>query len=111
MGAPGRHPSSPVSPGLAHHLLSLRAGAALTLDEFALWLNLEDDYWTAKGRESIDAVVIFGSLLSLSALGGGVLPRFVRRVGQTPHSRESAKLLDSARHLRKRVKAKLADTL
>ncbi len=87
------------------------AGAALTLDEFALWLNLEDDYWTAKGRESIDAVVIFGSLLSLSALGGGVLPGFVRRVGQSPHSRESAKLLDSARHLRKRVKAKLADTL
>ena len=32
------------------------AGAALTLDEFALWLNLADDYWTKQGRESIDAV-------------------------------------------------------
>ena len=42
------------------------SGAALTLDEFALWLNLEDDYWTKQGRESIDAVVLFGSLLSLS---------------------------------------------
>jgi hypothetical protein len=41
--------------------------AALTLDEFALWLNLEDDYWTSQGRESIDAVVIFGSLLALAA--------------------------------------------
>jgi hypothetical protein len=45
------------------------SGAALTLDEFALWLNLEDDYWTKQGRESIDAVVLFGSLLSLSVLG------------------------------------------
>ncbi len=47
------------------------AGAALTLDEFALWLNLADDYWTAQGRESIDAVALFGSLLVLSVLGGG----------------------------------------
>ncbi|MGI8559233.1 MAG: hypothetical protein ACR2ND_13185 [Solirubrobacteraceae bacterium] len=50
------------------------AGFALTLDEFALWLNLEDDYWTDKGRESIDAVVVFGSLLGLSALGGRAGP-------------------------------------
>ena len=47
------------------------SGAALTLDEFALWLNLEDDYWTKQGRESIDAVVVFGSLLVLSVLGKG----------------------------------------
>jgi hypothetical protein len=40
------------------------AGSALTLDEFALWLNLQDDYWTKQGRESIDAVVIFGAVLS-----------------------------------------------
>ena len=56
------------------------AGAALTLDEFALWLNLEDDYWTYKGRESIDAVVLFGTMLSLGALGGGVLPKFGKRL-------------------------------
>jgi hypothetical protein len=49
------------------------SGAALTLDEFALWLNLEDVYWTKQGRESIDAVVLFGSLLSLSVLGKGFL--------------------------------------
>lgn len=47
--------------------------AALTLDEFALWLNLEDDYWTKQGRESIDVVVLFGSLLTLSVLGKGFL--------------------------------------
>jgi hypothetical protein len=51
--------------------LAYGSGAALTLDEFALWLNLEDDYWTKQGRESIDAVVLFGSLLVLSVLGKG----------------------------------------
>jgi hypothetical protein len=54
------------------------SGAALTLDEFALWLNLEDDYWTKQGRESIDAVVLFGSLLTLSALGRGFLIELLR---------------------------------
>src|ERR1700723_4589480 len=44
-------------------------GAALTLDEFALWLNLRDVYWSREGRESIDAVVLFGSLLAASAWG------------------------------------------
>ena len=54
------------------------SGAALTLDEFALWLNLEDDYWTKQGRESIDAVVLFGSVLSLSILGRGFLSDLLR---------------------------------
>jgi hypothetical protein len=44
------------------------AASALTLDEFALWMNLADDYWTKEGRESIDAVVIFGSLLFLTLM-------------------------------------------
>ena len=33
-------------------------GMGLTLDEFALWLNLEDVYWSEKGRQSIDAVIV-----------------------------------------------------
>jgi hypothetical protein len=33
-------------------------GAALTLDEFALWLHLEDVYWSREGRTSVDAVLI-----------------------------------------------------
>jgi hypothetical protein len=37
--------------------------AALTLDEFALWLDLHDDYWNEKGRKSVDAAIIFGGLL------------------------------------------------
>jgi hypothetical protein len=35
-------------------------GAALALDEFALWLHLQDVYWTAEGRKSIDAVMVAG---------------------------------------------------
>jgi hypothetical protein len=33
-------------------------GTGLTLDEFALWLNLKDVYWEKEGRRSIDAVII-----------------------------------------------------
>ncbi len=43
-------------------------GAALTLDEFALWLNLEDVYWARQGRESIDAIFLFGALLTAGAI-------------------------------------------
>jgi len=46
------------------------AGAALTLDEFALWLNLEDVYWEHEGRSSVDAVILFGGLLSVGLWGG-----------------------------------------
>jgi hypothetical protein len=34
------------------------AGAALTLDEFALVVHLEDVYWEEAGRKSIDAVIL-----------------------------------------------------
>jgi hypothetical protein len=44
-------------------------GAALTLDEFALWLRLRDVYWTAEGRESVEAVLLFGALLSVGLWG------------------------------------------
>ena len=33
-------------------------GAALTLDEFALWVHLDDVYWSTEGRKSIDAIVV-----------------------------------------------------
>ena len=48
-------------------------GAALTLDEFALWLNLQDVYWEREGRISIDVVLIFGGLLSVGIWGGPFL--------------------------------------
>jgi len=37
-------------------------GTGLTLDEFALWLNLKDVYWEKEGRASIDAVLIAAAL-------------------------------------------------
>src|ERR1700721_2162789 len=44
-------------------------GAALTLDEFALWLNLKDVYWAREGRSSIDAVILFGAVLAPGSWG------------------------------------------
>src|SRR3954469_11099474 len=44
-------------------------GAALTLDEFALWLHLEDVYWSQEGRSSIDAVLV-ASVVGLLLLIG-----------------------------------------
>jgi hypothetical protein len=50
--------------------VSYGVGAALTLDEFALWLSLDPNaYWSHEGRLSIDAVILFGSLLSIGAWG------------------------------------------
>src|ERR1700761_6632307 len=50
--------------------ISYGVGAALTLDEFALWLDLEPDaYWSRQGRLSIDAVILFGSILCVGAWG------------------------------------------
>ena len=62
---------SPVSILMSRLLaLSYGVGAALTLDEFALWLNLDAAaYWSHEGRESIDAVVLFGALLAIGAWG------------------------------------------
>ena len=53
-------------------------GAALTLDEFALWLNLRDVYWAKQGRRSIDAIMTASSIGGLVVLGLG----FWRDVGR-----------------------------
>lgn len=54
--------------------------AALTLDEFALWLNLQDVYWAKQGRSSVDAVAAFGGLLSMGIWGGPFFRNVVREV-------------------------------
>ncbi|MCU1259630.1 MAG: putative rane protein [Bryobacterales bacterium] len=55
-------------------LMSMLFGvaAALTLDEFALWLNLKDVYWEHQGRESLEAMGLFGALLSIRIFGAGL---------------------------------------
>jgi len=52
-------------------VLSLLYGiaAALTLDEFAIWLNLEDVYWAKQGRESLDAVAGVATLFLIASTG------------------------------------------
>lgn len=44
-------------------------GVSLSLDEFALWLHLQDVYWTEEGRKSVDA--IFCVLAVTGGLIGG----------------------------------------
>jgi hypothetical protein len=44
-------------------------GAGLTIDEFALWVYLDDVYWAKEGRASIDATVIAAALMMLALLG------------------------------------------
>lgn len=44
-------------------------GAGLTIDEFALWVHLDDVYWAEEGRSSIDATVIAAAGMSLILLG------------------------------------------
>jgi hypothetical protein len=53
-------------------------GAALVLDEFALWLMLADVYWTEEGRRSIEAVIVAVALGTLYVAGWD----FLRHVGQ-----------------------------
>ena len=44
-------------------------GSALTLDEFALWLNLRDVYWEREGRESVEAMALFAGILLVGIFG------------------------------------------
>ena len=61
----------PDSPWLEILAAMFGIGAGLTLDEFALWLYLEDVYWSEEGRRSVDAV-IFAAII-----GGALLLGFV----------------------------------
>lgn len=57
-------------------------GAALTLDEFALWVNLRDVYWAREGRRSIDAVIVAASLGGLVLIGSQFWADTGRAVGR-----------------------------
>ena len=69
----------PGSPWLEMLAFAFGCGAALTLDEFALILHLEDVYWTGEGRKSIDAVIL--GLTFITLLLTGLLPRSISEVG------------------------------
>jgi hypothetical protein len=57
------------SPWLELIAIGFGIGMGLTMDEFALWLNLQDVYWQEKGRQSIDAVIVTTTLLVIAVLG------------------------------------------
>jgi hypothetical protein len=44
-------------------------GAGLTVDEFALWVYLDDVYWADRGRSSVDATVIAAAVMLLVLFG------------------------------------------
>lgn len=52
----------PASPWLEVLAALFGVGAALTLDEFALWLRLDDVYWAEEGRRSVDAVLVAAAI-------------------------------------------------
>ena len=41
----------------------------LALDEFALWLDLKDVYWSEQGRKSIDAVIVAATITGMILVG------------------------------------------
>jgi hypothetical protein len=59
----------PSSPWLEILAAGFGIAAGLTLDEYALWLHLEDVYWAEEGRRSVDAVVIAAVLGGLLLMG------------------------------------------
>ena len=59
----------PDSPGREIVAAFFGIGAGLTLDEYALWLHLDDVYWAEEGRRSVDAVVIATLIAGLLVTG------------------------------------------
>lgn len=57
------------SPGTEICAFFFGVGAGLTIDEFALWVHLDDVYWAEEGRSSIDATVIAAAGMLLVLLG------------------------------------------
>jgi hypothetical protein len=49
-------------------------GAGFTLDEFALWLRLEDVYWAEQGRASVEAVMIATVFAGFIVIGAVPFP-------------------------------------
>ena len=58
-------------------------GAGLTIDEFALWVYLDDVYWAEEGRASIDATVIAAAGMMLILLGFSPFSFDTSSIGET----------------------------
>ena len=59
----------PEAPWFQIAAIAFGIGSGLTLDEFALWVRLDDVYWSEQGRVSLDAVVLVAAFMGLVVLG------------------------------------------
>ena len=59
-------------------------GAALVLDEFALWLHLDDVYWSPEGQKSVDAILATVLVMTALTLGEGPLGVSLQNVDDAP---------------------------
>ena len=63
-------------PWYAIYAVLFGIGLGLTIDEYALWLHLDDVYWSHEGRSSIDA-----TLIALGLIGFVLLAFVPTRIG------------------------------
>jgi hypothetical protein len=68
-------------------------GAGLTIDEFALWVHLEDVYWAEEGRSSIDATVLAAAGMGLILIGASPLTFETGSVGAIAGSLVTAAII------------------
>jgi hypothetical protein len=81
------------SPWMEICAFAFGVGAGLTIDEFALWVYLDDVYWAEEGRSSIDATVIAAAAMMLALLGFAPLTIETGSVGAVLGSILSAAVL------------------
>jgi hypothetical protein len=74
------------SPWLEICAFAFGVGAGLTIDEFALWVYLDDVYWAEEGRVSIDATVIAAAMMGLILIGATPFTFETGSVDQTVES-------------------------
>ncbi len=62
--------AAPLGPPWWHlAAIAFGVGAGFTMDEFALWVRLDDVYWSQEGRTSFDAVVVAVAFAGLVVAG------------------------------------------
>ena len=77
--ATGRHPLRAAVRRVESVLFGV--AAALTLDEFALWLDLQDVYWAKQGRLSVDAAVLTSTLMGVGVTGRSLFKAMAHDIG------------------------------
>ncbi|MEO7197112.1 MAG: hypothetical protein ABIZ50_01425 [Solirubrobacterales bacterium] len=75
----------PGTPGREILAVFFGVGTGLTLDEFALWLDLRDVYWSKEGRKSIDAVIVAAIIAGFGVLGMTIWVDAANDVADTVH--------------------------